>query len=193
MLPYPLWIDLYEVTNEQFEQFGGVAAQPGAWPNGKHPRTNVTWFEARDFCELRAARLPTEAEWEYAARGPDNLVFPWGNEFVADHVVSYETTDGDKAEVVGSRPLGVSWVGAEDMSGNVWELVSTAYDNIDATGEFPYPYDPRDGREDLGRSGVWRVLRGGSSYDIETEVMVARRFSMYPEFEDKFYGFRCAR
>ena len=77
----PFWIDRFEVSNAQFEQFNGQAARSSNWTDGNLPRETITWFEARDFCELRGGRLLTEAEWEYAARGPDGLTYPWGNNY----------------------------------------------------------------------------------------------------------------
>ncbi len=181
----PFWIDVTEVTNAQY-------SSDGFFSGGNRPRDGVTWLDARDFCASRGARLLTEAEWEYAARGPDSLVYPWGNEFVGDNAVYYENSGNETAEV-GSRPGGVSWVGAYDMSGNVFEWVSTAYDNFDYTGEFPYPYDPSDGREDLGRTDVYRVVRGGSFADDEGNLRAASRNWVGPGVGFYSSGFRCSR
>jgi formylglycine-generating enzyme required for sulfatase activity len=77
----PFWIDRYEVSNQQFDRLGGQTSfnRKSQWPGDEQPRERITWAEARTFCVRRGARLPTEAEWEYAARGPDNLRYPWGN------------------------------------------------------------------------------------------------------------------
>ncbi len=186
----PFWIDRYEVTNEQFERLDGQAENRPDWERPNQPRTSVTWFEARDFCELRGARLPTEAEWEYAARGLDSLVYPWGNEFVGESVV-YDENATEPADV-GSRRGGISWVGAYDMSGNVWEWVSTIYDNSDETGEFLYPYDPDDGREDLDRADVLRGLRGGSFLESGNLLRAAYRGRINSFTYNRVDGFRCA-
>ena len=156
----PFWIDKYLVTNEQFRRLNGEADRKSHWAGDKRPRESVTWFEARDFCVLREGRLPTEAEWEYAARGQDSLVYPWGNEWNPANAVwspyygdEYPEDRNRQTADVGSKPDGISWVGALDMAGNVWEWTNSLYE--------PYPYDKDDGREDMG-SRELRTLRGGS-------------------------------
>ncbi len=182
----PFWIDYTEVTNIQFNQFNGVAAKPGKWTYPDHPRNNLTWGEARNYCILRGGRLPTESEWEYAARGPDDLIYPWGNEFVADNVADTRLA-GNQTVAVGSRPAGKSWVGALDMSGNVWEWVSSIYDD--------YPYDAKDGRERDEKNGFVRhVLRGGSWLtDDIYNLRTTSRNGQYSISQSDLIGVRCAR
>jgi serine/threonine protein kinase len=160
----PFWIDRYEVTNEQHGSTGCTNSSLHA----NQPRNCISWFDARDYCEGMGGRLPTEAEWEYAARGPDNLIYPWGNDFVADNVV-YEGKSRGKTAAVGSKPGGISWVGAYDLSGNLWEWTSTSH----------YEHS--------------RVLRGGSFYDTEHVLRSASRDFAYPDLGLYGYGFRCAR
>ena len=181
----PFWIDRYEVMNGQFARFGGQAGRASARTDADRPRERITWFEARDFCALRGARLPTEAEWEYAARGPDGLVYPWGNTFVAENVVYWDNSGGQTANV-GSRPGGASWVGALDLSGNVWEWVADWYD------EAYYSASPRVNPQGPA-SGANRVLRGGSWFYFEVIVRAAGRYGVEPGDEDIGDGFRCAR
>ncbi|MBZ0280686.1 MAG: formylglycine-generating enzyme family protein [Anaerolineae bacterium] len=145
---------------------------------------NITWFEARDFCALRGGHLPTEAEWEFAARGPDGLTYPWGDDFIPENVVYRENSNNQTADV-GSRPAGASWVGALDMGGNVWEWVNSLYQ--------PYPYDADDGREDLNRTDVSRVVRGGSFFYDTVDLRAANRSGNDPSYRYGFAGFRCAR
>jgi hypothetical protein len=120
----PFWIDRYEVTNAQFEAFNGEAATVANWSEPDQPRTAVLWYEAQNFCRLREARLPTQTEWEYAARGPSSYMYPWGNESVEDTLVAL----GDAPTIVGSREWDVSWVGAFDMSGNAAEWTNPIID-----------------------------------------------------------------
>ena len=185
----PFWMDRFEVTNEQFDRFGGQAELPSTWNDANRPRVNIRWFEARDFCNVRGGRLPTEVEWEYAARGPDSLNYPWGNAFVLDNGVFRENGDGQTAEV-GSRPLGVSWIGAMDMTGNVWEWTSTIYDE----DRFRYPYTSDDGRENPDDTTSMRVMRGASWYEgTEYYSRAANRGRLGPSIQDFNIGFRCVR
>ncbi|MCZ7541887.1 MAG: formylglycine-generating enzyme family protein [Anaerolineae bacterium] len=173
----PFWIDRYEVTNAQY-------GSQGAFAGDDRPRENLTWFEARDYCAQRGARLPTEAEWEYAARGPDSLYYPWGDRFIEDNLV-YDGNFNNETAPVGSRPGGVSWVGAYDLSGNVWEWVSSLY--------APYPYNAQDGREDPNDPTRLRVYRGGLGSYIDYGTSAAARFRAGPDTRSWFIGFRCAR
>jgi formylglycine-generating enzyme required for sulfatase activity len=178
----PFWIDVYEVTNAQFGSVGCSLYSS----SDSQPRNCMSWFEAETHCENRGARLPTEAEWEYAARGPDGLIYPWGDDFADDNVV-YSSNSGTQTADVGSRSGGVSWVGAYDMSGNVWEWVSSIYQE--------YPYDTTDGREVSGSSdgSSLRGLRGGSWYDGNTlNLRAANRYRNNPDSTFYNYGYRCA-
>jgi formylglycine-generating enzyme required for sulfatase activity len=186
------WIDRYEVTNAEFTEHEGGAAQESCFTGDLIPRTCITWSEARDYCASRGegVRLPTEAEWEYAARGPNSLTYPWGNTF-AD-VLAYAGTVatfnefGDEVtapQPIGSFAGGESWVGAEDMSGNVLEWVSTLYED--------YPYeDGRENPDSLSR----RVARGGAFQDGSPgRLTTTARLPSDPSTPLPFIGFRCAR
>jgi Tol biopolymer transport system component/serine/threonine protein kinase/formylglycine-generating enzyme required for sulfatase activity len=175
----PFWIDRYEVTNQQYGSTGCDENSSEA----NQPRNCVNWFEARDFCQLRDARLPTEAEWEYAARGPDNWVYPWGSDFVAENVV-YAGNASNYPGAVGSREGGRSWVDAYDLSGNLAEWVSSWH--------LDYPYDRNDGREmDLGVN--YGVVRGGSFSDSDDGLRAASRVRARSGFDASNLGFRCVR
>ncbi|MEP7287629.1 MAG: SUMF1/EgtB/PvdO family nonheme iron enzyme [Chloroflexota bacterium] len=180
----PFWIDKTDVTQAQFKRLGGTVAHSPAFVGDQRPVESITWFEARDFCAKRGARLPTEAEWEYAARGPDNLIYPWGNRF-NDSKVVWKRSASDGTADVGSKPAGASWVGALDMSGNVWQWVSTLYK--------PYPYSKNDGRESNSDTITYRSLRGGSwSFTDSDSLQAAYRNADFPSFGNPNYGLRCA-
>lgn len=187
----PFWIDVFEVTNQLY-------GSSGEWAGDELPRERVTWVEADGFCQSRGARLPSEAEWEYAARGPDGLVFPWGNEFDRALVNSCDKScefnmigtwedDGfPNTAPVGSFPGNASWIGALDMSGNVWEWTSTIY--------LDYPYDALDGREvDITIDSVSRrILRGASWFHTGLDLLrSSARYPVLPEYSDYMVGFRC--
>jgi len=182
---HPFWIDQYEVSQVQFATLGGKASEPPGFPGDNNPIESLTWAEARDYCVARGGRLPTEVEWEYAARGPDDLIYPWGNKFVAANVVYKGNSNGQTADV-SSHPGGVSWVGAFNMAGNVWEWISSLYR--------PYPYDANDGREATTNApGDLRVVRGGSwLYDAPIERNSARN-ALDPDGTYGDVGVRCVR
>jgi formylglycine-generating enzyme required for sulfatase activity len=178
----PFWIDVTEVTNGQY---GGAHPDCAEYSSGDNqPRVCVTWEEAQAYCQSRGARLPTEAEWEYAARGPDGLIFPWSNTFDGDLVVWNTSAAAD----VGSEPEGVSWVGALDLSGNVWEWVNDWYSRAyygTLGDEVINPQGPDSGED--------RVIRGGSwfNYDAVSLRNTARGWSD-PSLPLHYIGFRCA-
>jgi formylglycine-generating enzyme required for sulfatase activity len=175
------WIDRTEVTNAQF-------GSSGCFAGPDHPRECVSWLDAQAFCQSRGGRLPIEAEWEYAARGPDNFLYPWGNTFNAEHVVYDENANGQTASV-GSKLGGASWVGALDMSGNVWEWTATIYDQL----RFPYPFSFTDGRNTEIIEGDSLVLRGGSWRNTPFDVRATFRGRADSSLEFSWGGFRCVR
>ncbi|MGB1288454.1 MAG: formylglycine-generating enzyme family protein, partial [Aggregatilineales bacterium] len=181
----PFWIDKYEVTNEQTGSYGCERTSNSP----QEPRNCINWFEAEEYCQGLGGRLPGEAEWEYAAAGPNGLTYPWGNLFAADYAIHRYTTGYGNTGVapVGTISQGESWTGALDMSGNVWEWTRSIY--------MDYPYDKDDGREATLEdvADARRVLRGGaydsSDYDLRTKV----RHWFTASSTTEFLGFRCMR
>jgi formylglycine-generating enzyme required for sulfatase activity len=211
-------IDRTEVTIAQYRRFIEAArykapyvAEPWAemynWkdnrpPKGydRHPVTLIDWYDADAYCRWAGKRLPTEAEWEKAARGPDGRRYPWGDTWdpkACNHgkggADNYDRSDGfDTTAPVGSFPRGRSPYGVDDMFGNVWEWTddwfTATWDEV--RGEM------RDGMlaEPRGpSSGYYRAARGGSFFfDLEHDWYAERAF-MLPETRRKSTGFRCAR
>jgi formylglycine-generating enzyme required for sulfatase activity len=188
------WIDRTEVTNAQYAlcvKDGGcrqsrLANDPSC--NGDDfPVAGIPWQDAANYCAWAGGRLPTEAEWEYAARGAEGHVYPWGNMFdCAGGNFGDDFTACDDGYVntapVGSFPEGVSWCGALDMAGNVWEWVSDKYGGYVSTTQIN-PIGPT--------VGELYVLRGGSwGYGWEG-VRTAYRYPVPPSAGYLGVGFRC--
>jgi formylglycine-generating enzyme required for sulfatase activity len=152
----------------------------------EHPAVCVSWHDARAYASWLAAvtgrpwRLPTEAEWEMAARGGDGRIYPWGDAWDPARANTKEGGPG-RTTPAGSYPLGVSPCGAYDLAGNVWEWTSSLFQ--------PYPYEAADGRESPDAEG-FRVLRGGSwNYPAEG-ARSTRRGNADPSSVRGSFGFR---
>jgi formylglycine-generating enzyme required for sulfatase activity len=177
ILKQPYWIGVHPVTNDQWQtavaKSNGVVKVPewAEWYNDRRkaydPVIGVTWYQCAAFVRWLSGEwdLPTEMEWEYAARGLDNLTYPFGNDFKPDLVV-YNENSNSSTKAVNGRPKGVSWVGAHDMCGNILEWTSSIYQR--------YPYKVNNGSENMN-SDLNRVLRGGSWIDQAENVSANHR------------------
>jgi formylglycine-generating enzyme required for sulfatase activity len=188
------WIARYPVTVADFRAYV-EAADPslqgahGLSQRGDHPVTGVSWHDALGYCRWLSQRsglpvtLPSEAEWEKAARGDDGRLYPWGNEPPTDDLCNYGDSGRGTTPVGRYSPQGDSPYGCADMAGNVWEWTRSHHK--------PYPYDPADGREDLGAGDdISRVLRGGAFFFNQRFVRCAARNFYYPFFRFSVGGFR---
>jgi len=193
------YISKYPITNAQYKYFIEDEGHPSPadWTGGRnypawkadHPVVAVSWHDARAYCAWLsrktgfAFRLPTEAEWEKAAQGPDRRTYPWGDSWNKYHCACAEREDSDTVHVGRDSPEGDSRFGVSDMAGNVWEWTSSLLKDL--------PYDPSDGREDPKAQGD-RVLRGGSFKDGREQVSCAHRIHNQPEATGEEIGFRIA-
>lgn len=190
------WIDRTEVTAAQYQlcvaQGACSSPDPQDWYNrctysddGKsdHPITCVNWYQAADYCAWAGRRLPTEAEWEKAARGTDGRIWPWGNERPDTTLAHFNRNRNVEGTApVGSYPTGASPYGTLDMAGNAYEWVADWWnEDIYAESAHENPTGPG--------SGSMRVIRGGSWYGYE--IRAADRFYNSPDIS--MGGFRCAR
>lgn len=197
------WIDRFEVTVSQYErcvQVGGCAPRPTSEGTPRfdlpdYPVSRVSWLDARDYCSFRRARLPTEAEFERAARGLSARRYPWGqlwNSWVANHGrFGWDSTDAADgfAELapVGSFPAGATPEGVYDLGGNVAEWIADRYAPV---------YDARPSRDPQGPPASvtnLRVVRGGSYVQARFRLRGASRSFAEPSDRRATLGFRCAR
>jgi formylglycine-generating enzyme required for sulfatase activity len=173
------YIAKYPVTNADYFRFVQASGhrrpdhwlREGSYPPelARHPVVFVSWEDAVAYAEWAGGRLPSEAEWEKAARGTDGRLYPWGNEFIAGNCNTSESaTDG--ARPVDAHPGGASPYGVVDMAGNVWEWTITPYEDDEP----------------------WRVLKGGAwDYKGLKDTRCAARVYFQPTFRNGAVGFRC--
>ncbi|MBW2277983.1 MAG: formylglycine-generating enzyme family protein [Deltaproteobacteria bacterium] len=190
----PFYIGEHEVTVEDYRPCveAGKCPKPCVWndPKFNQPRQPVVcanWDDAVAFCGFSGGRLPTEAEWELAARGTDERRFPWGDDWHPEWVNQHTPDDGfETTAPVGSFPQNKSPCGAYDMAGNAWEWVQDFWD------PGYYPLSPRDNPPGSAK-GKRRVMRGGSwMYDVPFFVTTSNRSPGWPFRRKEYVGIRCA-
>jgi iron(II)-dependent oxidoreductase len=188
------YLDKYEVTNEAYEKCVDAKVcglQSTRRTKGlmgpKQPAAGVSWHDAARYCKWVNKRLPTEAEWEWAARGNDERRYPWGNEWNPKWANMHHDLDGYKLTApVGSFPKNVSPFGIYDMAGNVWEWTQDWFDRD------YYARSPRDNPKGP-ETGKRRVMRGGSwYYDVPFYLVTHNRSPGWPQNQKPYFGLRCA-
>ncbi|MBI3807188.1 MAG: formylglycine-generating enzyme family protein [Nitrospirae bacterium] len=191
-------MDVYEVTVGQYAEFlrSGEARAPLDWKtinqsaNQKRPVANVDWADAAAYCKWAGKRLPTEAEWEKAARGTDGRLYPWGNDPPTPLHANYGKVgshDYGTLAPVGTLEDGKSPYGIYDMAGNVWEWVSDWYDDA------YYKNSPQQNPGGPSMGG-FKVIRGGSWTSSPRNLRSADRYWDPPSFRSLYFpGFRCAK
>jgi formylglycine-generating enzyme required for sulfatase activity len=192
------WIDRTEVTNGQYTKCVSAEAcdEPqdltshnrvkyyNGDPYAAFPVINISFNEAAAYCKWAGRALPTEAQWEKAARGTDGRIYPWGDKVVSATLSNYGKPQGDTVQV-GSYPDGASLYGALDMAGNVSEWTADWYD-----GTY-YQASPKENPQGPG-SGYKRAVRGGSWGDDISNIRTFIRSGLIPLTQSNNLGFRCA-
>jgi len=199
------WIDETEVSNRQYAICvdNEICAPPNIIDNDiyngeDYPVVGVDWLDAQDYCNWVGGNLPTEAEWEYAAKGIEGLIYPWGNEYDGNHLNGCDVNcieswsepgidDGYRNSApVGTFPAGASWVGVLDMAGNVWEWVEDWCGEYD-DGFQDNPTGPEDGRCKIIRGGAWASPPAG----LRTTYRIINTSEISPDIRHPNIGFRC--
>jgi len=203
------WIDIYEVTNKQYLEFvtatghrpalDDTCTTDSCWEGNlwkgnsfstlirNQPVTQVDWYDAVAYCKWKGKRLPSEAEWEKAARGPSGNIYPWGKGSPKGRATYNRKWKGIATMTsVGSYPRGVSIYGLHDTAGNVWEWVDDWYmRTYYSVGTKKYPKGPANGK--------FKVLRGGSWVNFPDSLRSAFRRWSLPNVRFNDTGFRCAK
>ncbi len=192
-------IDRYEVTNYQYGLFVAATGHRKAGPPSRYaknvgkmrglnqPVVYVSWEDAEEYCRWKGKRLPTEAEWEKAMRGPDGRLWPWGNDQRPNGANWARVHDGYEVTArVGSFDADKSPYGVMDGAGNVMEWVADWYSET-------YYRESPDRNPTSPEFGTYRVLRGGGYTTTGADVRITSRSKMVPDFRDETIGFRCAR
>ena len=191
-------MDLYEVTTSRYARFLAATGRTPPWLwdmvnpaiHGDRPVIGVDWHDADAYCRWAAKRLPTEAEWEKAARGTDERQFPWGNQAptaeLANFAVGARFSYSQTLMPVGRYEKGKSPFGLFDMAGNAWEWVQDWY-KADYYVDSPArnPTGPEEGQ--------FKVLRGGSWSELPQYLLTYGRFKLPPTTQNSYTGFRCAK
>jgi formylglycine-generating enzyme required for sulfatase activity len=190
-------IDKYEVTVEQYAAYlkKSGAEPPDFWErvnqkeDGSRPVVGVDWLDSKDFCEYYGKQLPTEAQWEKAARGTDGRKYPWGSDdpgpLFANFASGVSFSYSKSLAAVGSYESGKSPYGVYDMVGNVWEWVLDNYDKA--------YYQVASSKNPVGpASSDYKVIRGGSWSKRPAVARAAGRMFLAPNTRSNSLGFRCA-
>ena len=190
------YLDTFEVTNGRFAKFVAAIQSEPPWGfadqetpviHAERPVRWVTWLEATGYCLWAGKRLPTEAEWEKAARGPDGRVYPWGNDPPTPAQAVFGLKEGaETVAFIGNRDPGRSPYGIHDLAGNLYEWVADWYD--DAFYQTTPTRNPRGPVE-----GTAKVQRGGSYINQPYRLRSAFRTKGDPTEHDPHVGFRCAQ
>ncbi|MEE3235517.1 MAG: SUMF1/EgtB/PvdO family nonheme iron enzyme [Candidatus Latescibacterota bacterium] len=190
------WIDKFEVSVQDYQECvktgkcspAGLSAgcNTNYSDRADHPINCVDWDQANTYCTWRQKRLPTEAEWEYSARGRDNRLYPWGNEAPNPTLLNYNNLIGGTT-VIGTFPLGVTYFKVYNMGGNVQEWTNDLYSgDYYASSPEKDPQGPNDGSLRVVRGASWKL---GILQEVLTTTV---RFAFVPTTKDNSLGFRCA-
>lgn len=177
----PFYMDQHEIRVKEFSAFDAKYDEKPHSLNHRPcpdcPAMGIDWFRANDYCQWAGKRLPTEAEWEFAAQGQSNNMWPWGNQFLPKHANLHGEEDGYLlAAPVGSFPQGTSPYGVLDMIGNVWEWVA----------------NPNTAKDAVRKTMTYAVKGGGWTSSPES-IKITTRNVAEPTLKNPTFGFRCAK